>query len=749
MMERAERQVVTILEHGTLDRAHATASVGNSELLCSGPHTAAALGRNLGRNLVGHVGSKGTGTLAVAEHVHTRETHTAAQRQRLLELLVRLTRKTDDDIARKGRLGQVGANHTHRVLKGLGAIGTAHAMQGRRAAGLHGQVQKRGDTLRVARHNLKQALGDIHGLDRGNAHMRNRRALHDGLEQLIDFDMLIGRALAIVGTQVHTGQHHLGHDGLLGLANLLEHGLDGHGALGAACLPHNAIGAAMVAAVLNLHAQARATEHIDHLAIAAGGNVIGLNAQHLADTFGDIDLGRLGDHAIRKLQQLLGMQIDHASGHDHIGLVWIGQRMTDGLTGLGLGLARNGTGVNDDQIGILGLHNSKAQAHKVGSDTVRLNPVDTAAEVDDGNMGCEHAGSLIEDIVEGTLDTVGHRLLTRSDVIAHLIGKSTEQFALLIGKIGGNDHAQLHDQAATRTATANARHAVIIDAHGVAVLGAGGNRHLNDLVGHNALDLDLAAERSLRNRDIAHQVQVVTVALKALMVGNAHVDNQVARGLAAKAGLAKAAHTQLATGRNAGGNIDVDLFVRRRAALAVTGLAGMIDDRALAVAVGARRRGLDLAQKRALDRGDIARAVAAAALFFGRTVSLARTVAILAGSKAVIADRLFAAERRLLERHRKRDGHVTSATTLTTAAGATAGTAAKERREQVVHAHATKDIVDIDVARTTRAVGGAVTVVVSTLLLIGKNGIGLVELLELGLGLGVVRNVRVYGTGLL
>lgn len=35
MMERAERQVVTILEHGTLDRAHATTSVGNSELLCA------------------------------------------------------------------------------------------------------------------------------------------------------------------------------------------------------------------------------------------------------------------------------------------------------------------------------------------------------------------------------------------------------------------------------------------------------------------------------------------------------------------------------------------------------------------------------------------------------------------------------------------------------------------------------------------------------------------------------------------
>ena len=79
------------------------------------------------------------------------------------------------------------------------------------------------------------------------------------------------------------------------------------------------------------------------------------------------------------------------------------------------------------------------------------------------------------------------------------------------------------------------------------------------------------------------------------MVGDTHVDDQVARGLTAKAGLAKATHAQLATGRNAGRNIDVDLFVRRRTTLTVAGLAGMIDDRALAVAVGTGRRRLDLA----------------------------------------------------------------------------------------------------------------------------------------------------------
>ena len=67
-------------------------------------------------------------------------------------------------------------------------------------------------------------------------------------------------------------------------------------------------------------------------------------------------------------------------------------------------------------------------------------------------MRCEHAGSLIEDVVEGTLDTVGHRLLTGCDVIAHLVGKGAKQLALLIGKVRGDDHTQLHDQTTARTA---------------------------------------------------------------------------------------------------------------------------------------------------------------------------------------------------------------------------------------------------------------------------------------------------------
>ena len=278
MMEGAERQVVAILEHGTLDGAHAATGVGNGELLGRRAHATAALSHDLGRHLVGHIGRQGAGALAVAEHVHTREAHATAERQRLLKLLVRLAGKTDDDIARKRSLRQNLANHTHRALEGLSAIGTAHTMQGRRATGLHGQVQKRGDTLRIASHDLQQALGDIHGFHRRNAHMGNRGALHDGLEQLVDLHVFVGRALAVVGTEVHARQHDLGHAGLLGLEHLLEHRLDRHGALGAARLPHDAVGAAVIAAVLDLYAQAGAPKRIDHIAIAASGDAVGFNA---------------------------------------------------------------------------------------------------------------------------------------------------------------------------------------------------------------------------------------------------------------------------------------------------------------------------------------------------------------------------------------------------------------------------------------------------------------------------------------
>ena len=77
------------------------------------------------------------------------------------------------------------------------------------------------------------------------------------------------------------------------------------------------------------------------------------------------------------------------------------------------------------------------------------------------------------------------------------------------------------------------------------------------------------------------------------------------------------------------------------------------------------------------------------------------------------------------------------------------GAPAEERREDVIHPHAAEDVGEVDVAGAAHAVGGAEAVVVGALLLVGKHGVGLVDLLELHLGIGIVRDIGVDLTRLL
>ena len=168
----------------------------------------------------------------------------------------------------------------------------------------------------------------------------------------------------------------------------------------------------------------------------------------------------------------------------------------------------------------------------------------------------------------------------------------------------------------------------------------------------------------------------------------------------------------------------------------------MVDDRAVAVALGARRAGLDLAEDGTLDRGHEARAVATRALLLLGTVRGTRAVAVLAGSEAVIADGLRAAARSLLQGDRERDGHI-AAVRATGASAAARRTAAEEGREDVVHAHAAEDIREIDVAAAhAGTVSRPEAVVVGALLLVGQHRVRLVYLFELLFGVRVVGNIR-------
>ena len=62
--------------------------------------------------------------------------------------------------------------------------------------------------------------------------------------------------------QVDTREHDLGNVGAFGFAHLAQDRLDGNRALGTTCLPHDTVGATVVAAVLDLDAQARAAQKV-------------------------------------------------------------------------------------------------------------------------------------------------------------------------------------------------------------------------------------------------------------------------------------------------------------------------------------------------------------------------------------------------------------------------------------------------------------------------------------------------------
>ncbi len=76
------------------------------------------------------------------------------------------------------------------------------------------------------------------------------------------------------------------------------------------------------------------------------------------------------------------------------------------------------------------------------------------------------------------------------------------------------------------------------------------------------------------------------------------------------------------------------------------------------------------------------------------------------------------------------------------------GPSPKELGEQVAHVEAAAKEV-IHAAKARRAVGSAITIVVGALGLIGQHRVGLVELFELCLGIGIIRHVRMQHARLL
>ena len=324
------------------------------------------VGLLLARRRVGHVCRFGAGALGIDEGEQLHVADLLDEVERLLEILLRLTRETDDDIAREGdagnRLARV-LDEFHVMLDGVMAV---HQLEQTVGAALHRQMQMLAD-LRLRRDGVDQLEAGILRVARHEADVVIARHSAEQVEQVgkvhlffqtltVAVDVLTQERNFFVASLDQTPE--LGED-IAGLAALFT----------AADIRHDAIGAEVVAAVHD-------GQPCPELALPADGDVLD----------DDRTLRRLHQDALVLLQLLgdeLGQGVDavHAKDEVNIGvalaqlfddmlLVRHAAAQTDHQAGLFLlqaleradvaedallGVFTHGAGVEEDQVGIFGL----------------------------------------------------------------------------------------------------------------------------------------------------------------------------------------------------------------------------------------------------------------------------------------------------------------------------------------------------------------------------------------------------------
>src|SRR3954471_17631037 len=285
---------------------------------------------------------------------------------------------------------------------------------------------------------------------------------------------------------------------------------------------------------------------------------------------------------------------------------------------------------------------------------------------------------------------------------------------------------------------AELRRALAADAlHGAVLRAAGDAQRLAPVEGR---DLDLGALQGLGDRERHLDLDVVALAGEDRRAVDVHDDEQVARWAAVRPWLALAGEPDLAALLDAGGDVRPVALGGAQPALAVAGGAGILDDRARAVAALA---GLGDGEQPLALRLDAA-ALTARAHLRARARLGARAVARAAALGRRDDDRNLGAVDRLGERDLRLDLEVAAGLGPWAAPPAPAATAARPAAlaaEQVGQDVAEAARVEAAEAAALTAAGRAEAAPVVGLALVGiaQQVVGLLDLLEALLGLLVVR----------
>ena len=163
------------------------------------------------------------------------------------------------------------------------------------------------------------------------------------------------RQIGTVGGDVHAGQHHFLKPARDQGAHLCHHRADGHRAVGAAAERDDTKGAAVIAALLDLHEGAGAARELRHQMrrrFPRGHDVADQGARAVQPAFGPEFFG-VAQYAMHAGQGGPGGGIDlRRATRDHdAGAGVFPRHAADGLAGLALGLGGDGAGVDDHRVG--------------------------------------------------------------------------------------------------------------------------------------------------------------------------------------------------------------------------------------------------------------------------------------------------------------------------------------------------------------------------------------------------------------
>ena len=257
-----------------------------------------------------------------------------------------------------------------------------------------------------------------------------------------------------------------------------------------------------------------------------------------------------GDRSVK----LAGMQVDHAARHHHDRLAREPKRMAHGLARLGLRLARDGAGVDDDDVGLVRIHQRKAGAHEVGGDAVgstRLTRQPRLTTHAKGRVIWLPSESRISSMASRMRSPMVRCFLSRR-ALARGLGKALERLASVVGELGGNVDHNAGDEPAT-AAGAQAGHAVAAQPRGPRRTACPrGPRARNARRAGCPRRRPCSRGRPRRCRYGPRSAgRPVPVALEALVGLDLDGHDEVAGTSAAEARLAVAAQTQLAAGAHA------------------------------------------------------------------------------------------------------------------------------------------------------------------------------------------------------